>query len=282
MQLTPRDLEIFKLMAKTAILTTAQIQKSTFSGVAATTVLRRLRKLETEKYIQRVDGLPNHEVAWALTLKGSNIIGYANPKRHFHRLSLVHDVKLSDLRLKLEDCGVAHSWIPEHEIRSAMARKHGVRRMQSATVPDGIMGVSHKGVMESVAIELELHHKSQNRYKHIFQSYRWKENILAVWYLVPSKSLGKHLERLWLGVSGRPVPWFLWSEVDDVIQNGERSKIFYFDKTFELENLFKPKKLIVVPAHKDGFGVSTQYEEMSETKINLTPQDQKEKVDQAG
>lgn len=282
MQLTPRDLEIFKLMAKTAILTTAQIQKSAFSGVAVTTVLRRLRKLETEKYIQRVDGLPNHEIAWVLTIKGSNSIGYDNPKRHFHRLSLVHDVNLSELRLKLEDCGIAHSWIPEHEIRSAMARKHGVRRMQSATVPDGIMGVSHKGVMESVAIELELHHKSQNRYKQIFQSYRWKENILAVWYLVPSKSLGKHLEKLWLGVSGRPVPWLLWSQVDDVIQKGEKSKIYFFDNTFELENLFKPKKLIEVPAHKAGLGVSSQDEEICEAKINLTPQDQKEKVIQAG
>lgn len=282
MKLTSRDLEIFKLMAKTAILTTAQIQKSVFSGVAVTTVLRRLRKLEAEKYIQRVEGLPNHEIAWALTLKGSNGISYENPKRHFHRLSLVHDVKLSDLRLKLEDFGIAQSWIPEHEIRSVMARRHGVKRMQSTTVPDGIMGVSHNGVMESVAIELELNHKSQNRYKQIFQSYRWKENILAVWYLVPSKSLGKHLERLWLGVSGRPVLWFLWSEVDDVIQNGERSKIFYFDKTIELENLFKPKKLIEVPAHRPGLGVSSQEEEMSETKINLTPQDQKEKVDQAG
>lgn len=131
MLLTKRDLEIFKIISRCAILTTSQLSKTVFRGVATTTVLRRLRKLEKAKLIERIEGLANYEKAWTLTSKGAEAIGYVNPKRHFHRLSLGHDVKFSELRLLLEDAGIARSWIPEHEIRSAMAKKYGLRRIKS-------------------------------------------------------------------------------------------------------------------------------------------------------
>jgi len=277
MKLTQRDLEIFKLLSTMAILTTAQLQKTVFSGVAVTTVLRRLRKLEKEKYIQRIGGLPSYEVAWALTQKGADTVGYGNPKRNFHRLSLVHDVRLSDLRLTLERYGIARSWIPEHEIRSIMARKHGLRKMKTETVPDGIMSLSYKGVMESVAVELELHYKNQDRYKQIFQSYRWKENNKAVWYFVPSKSLGKHLEKLWMKSGIRSTPWHLWSEMDDVLANGAAATVHYFKDRCEIGKLFDAKS----PAHPDGSGVSNQAVDSAEEKINLTPQDQEESLEVA-
>lgn len=281
MKLTQRDLRIFDLMTTMAILTTAQIGRIVFQGVATTTVLRRLRKLEKEKYVQRIEGLPNYEVAWCLTLKGADAIGYANPKRNFHRLSLVHDVKLTDLRLTLEGHGIARSWIPEHEIRSAMARKHGLRKIKNETVPDGIMSVSHKWMMESVAVELELHYKNQDRYKQIFQSYRWKENIKAVWYFVHSAKLGQHLEKLWLKAGGRATPWLLWSEVDDVLTNGSLATVHYFNDRFEIRKLFDAKTTSELPAHPLGLGVSNLNEESLDEKINLTPLNQKESLIEA-
>ncbi len=267
MRLTNRDLEIFKLISKTAILTTMQIKKTIFTDVATTTALRRLRKLEKEKYIKRIEGLPNHELAWALTLKGADAIGSLNPKRNFHRLSLVHDVKLSDLRLTFERHGIARSWIPEHEIRSAMARKHGLRRMQSQFVPDGIMSVKYQGVMESISLELELHYKNKNRYQDIFQSYIGKNNIKAVWYFVPSESLGKHLEKLWTKHVGNYGPWFFWSLVNDVLENGSEAIIQYFDKEFVIQEIFEPLKL----AHLSGFGVSSflDKETKNETELSI-------------
>lgn len=259
MLLTKRDLDIFKLISKTTILTTAQIHREIFPGVATTTVLRRLRKLERQKFIDRIEGLPNHELAWALAPKGAGAIGCADFKRRFHRLALVHDVKLAGLRLALEGHGIARSWIPEHEIRFAMARKHGVKRMKSQSVPDGIMGVSYKGVMESVAIELELHYKNKDRYRDTFQSYQWKKNIKAVWYLVPSESLGRHMERLWRKYVGQVGPWLLWSLVDDVLANPGIAATHYFDKSFELGCLFEPR----APAHTGGSGVSRESDAIS-------------------
>lgn len=272
MRLTSRDLEIFNLISNMAILTTGQIGKTLFRGVAITTVLRRLRKIEKEKYIQRIEGLPNHELAWALMLKGADSIGYLNPKRNFHRLNLVHDVKIADLRLVLENAKIAQSWIPEHEIRSKMAKKYGVKRMANQSVPDGIMSVSYEGMMESVVIEMELHYKNKDRYFQIFQSYVGKRNIKAVWYFVPSEALGKHLEKLWTKSVGKYGPWFFWSLVDDVLINGGAGKISYFDKTFEIKGIFKP----TTPAHSGGSGVSTLSEEKMKNKIDLNSEIQGE------
>lgn len=270
MLLTKRDLEIFKLIAKTAILTTAQIHREIFPGIATTTVLRRLRKLERGKYIERVEGLPKHELAWALAIKGADAIGCVEFKRRFHRLALVHDVKLAALRLALEGYGIAHSWLPEHEIRSAMARKHGLQRMKSEAVPDGIMGASYKGVMESVAMELELHYKNKDRYRETFQSYQWKENLKAVWYLVPSESLGRHLEKLWLKYVGQMGPWFLWSIIDDVLANPGLAAIHYFDESFELGKLFEPRP----PAHTGAFGVSRESSVISSNPAPLNAENE--------
>lgn len=272
MRLTKRDLDIFKLISKTAILTTLQIKNEVFKGVATTTLLRRLRKLEKAKFIERIEGLPNHELAWALTLKGTDAVGYPNSKRNFHRLSLVHDVKLSDLRLTLEKHGIARSWIPEHEIRSAMARKHGLKRMQSQFVPDGIMSVKYREIMESVVIELELHYKNKNRYRDIFQSYIGKSNVKAVWYFVPSESLGKHLEKLWMKYVGNYGPWLFWSLVDNVIENGGEATIHYFDKAFVIQEIFEPLKL----AHPSGLGMSKFSDEKAKNKIELSNENQDE------
>lgn len=276
MRLTPRDLEIFQLLTKTAILTTAQINRRIFPGIAGTTVLRRLRKLERARYVQRIEGLPKFERAWALQLKGAEAVGYVQPKRHFHRLALAHDVALSGLRLVLEDHGIARSWIPEHEIRSAMARKHGLKRMKAAAVPDGIMGVRYKGVMESAAIELELHYKNKDRYREIFRSYLWKENTKAVWYFVPSPSLGQHLEKLWRKFNGESGPWFLWSKVGDVMLNGGRAAVHYRDQVFQIESLFEAASEGEKPAHPGGLGVSKAEQPSPGEKIHLTPRDMDE------
>lgn len=272
MKLTNRDLDIFKLISKTAILTTAQIERVVFKGVATTTVLRRLRKLEKTKFIERIEGLPNHELAWALTLKGAESVGYINPKRHFHRLNLVHDVKLADLQLVFQEAKISQSWIPEHEVRSTMAKKYGVKRMQNQSVPDGIMSVSYDDMMESVVIEMELHYKNRDRYRQIFQSYIGRGNVKAVWYFVPSESLGRHLEKLWAKSVGKYGPWFFWSLVDDVLQKGGLAEIRHFDKTFVIQNLFEPTS----PAHTVGSGVSNLNEEKTENQNGLTNEIQSE------
>lgn len=276
MRITNRDLEIFKLLTKTAILTTAQLNRYVFQNIAPTTVLRRLRALERSKYIQRIAGLPNYEIAWALNLKGAELVGYARPKRHFHPLALTHDVKLSEITLTLEGLGIARSWIPEHEIRSAMARRHGVKKMKSEIVPDGLMGVSYKDEMQSVVVEVELNSKSQKRYEKIFNSYAWKSNSVAVWYFVPTRQLGEHLAKLWLKSIGQKGRWLLWSEISDVNKNGGKAIAHYFDKGIEIEKLFQAKAKDEKPAHAGALEVSTLEDKILDKHSELTSEDRGE------
>ncbi len=281
MVLTNRDLKLFKLISMTAILSTEQIQNRVFKNIAKVTVLRRLRKLERGKYISKVLGLPSFEAAWHLTLKGAEVIGAENVKRNFHPLNLVHDTKLSGVRFILEDQGVSRSWIPEHEIRSKMARKHGLRRMISQSVPDGIMSIKNKGAMESVAIELELHYKNKDRYKQIFNSYSQKRNIFAVWYLVLTKPHGRHLEKIWKDVTGYyEGPLLLWSEVSEVEKNGARARLYFRDKTYLVEDVFIPETLEV--AQEAGSDLSREMKKNIEVKSDLTERKEKEILAEAG
>lgn len=275
MVLNQRDLELLNLLARSAVLTTKQINDRVFRGIDIRTVLRRLRKLEKEKLVARALGLPNYEVAWHLTLKGADAVGYINPKRNFHVLNLSHDVKLNALRFILEDQGISRSWIPEHEIRSQMARRYGLSAMKNRSVPDGLMGVFREGINESVAIELELNYKNKDRYRNIFRSYAEKKNIKAVWYLVLKKQMGEHLTKLWKQHTHNYGPWFFWSLVDDLEKNGSKATIYCHHESYLIEELFK-KSAALEPAHKNGFEVSKADAELSAETINLTPEDQKE------
>ena len=272
MVLTTRDKNLLSLLSQMGLLTTRQLARKVFGSIAVTTVLRRLRVLEKAGYISRIEGLRNNENGWCLTLKGADAIGFLFPKRRFNRATLDHDVMLTDLRLILEDHGIAHSWIPEHEIRSKMAKRHGIRRMESRTVPDGIIGVEYQGLKHSVAIELELNYKNQRRYKDIFWSYGFKDRLLAVWYLVPTKKFGESLSHLWVKhVSRNSKVWFLWSVAEDVLKNGAKAEIHYFEQSNPIDEIWKKR-----PAQASALGVSSLIDEKSESKKEVSIENEKE------
>ena len=66
MNITNRDIEIFKLIANYGMLSSKQINSICFNSIATTTVLRRLRMLEDKRYIQRLLGLESQDVLWIL------------------------------------------------------------------------------------------------------------------------------------------------------------------------------------------------------------------------
>ncbi len=276
MILTQRDKKLLTQLSRYALMTTKQIQKEVFRGIAITTVLRRLRILENAGYVQRIEGLANAEKAWTVTMKGCEGTTGRIPKRNFNRSTLPHDVRLTDLRLALEGHGLAHSWIAEHEIRSQMARSHGISRMQGRNVPDGLMGIEYEGVKHSIAIELELSFKNQGRYKSIFANYRYKSNLWGVWYLVQTKSLGRHIDQLWRKCYRKTQsPYFMWSLADDVIAKPLNATVYCYDDSFQTGEVWSPK-VSTTPAHEAAQGVSGQNEEKIENQIALTARIEKE------
>lgn len=255
MVLTERDKRLTRTLQCYAILTTRQLATMIFPGIAITTILRRLRALEKGGYIQRIEGLASTERAWGVTERTASTDPGTSAKVHFPRHSLDHDVKLTDLRIRLEGKGIALSWIPEHEIRAKVARAHGLREAKRKVIPDGIACVEVEGVKESVAVELELNFKNSQRYRQIFRDYQTKKNLYAVWYVVGSKGIGRHLEKAYKHCYFSGKPFLFWSVLEDVMRDPIAATIHCAGDTFPVVKIFARKA--PPPAHPPAQGVSS-------------------------
>lgn len=275
MVLTRRDFDLFLKLQSYGLLTTSQISRLVFANINVATVLRRLRKLEKDSYIAKVLRLEGHEIAWSVTVKGAQTVGSSLVKRNFRSDTLGHELKLTDLRLRLEGLGVAQFWTPEHEIRSKVARKHGLRQIKDRVIPDGLMGVNFRGSKESVAIELELNFKNSGRYRKIFRQYREKDSLWAVWYLVQTEGLGKAIEREWFSTPayGNKV-MLLWSLADEVLKDPLNAKVFGRAKIHLVKDLWlqdlpalPPALEVSSPKDTDGLPRLSATVEKSEEKL---------------
>ncbi|MCM2351840.1 MAG: replication-relaxation family protein [Bacteriovoracaceae bacterium] len=202
MKLTPRDLRLLNLLANYGMLSTKQIEKFVFRSIATTTVLRRLRVLERANLLKRITGLESHELLWMLTAEGGRTARITVPKSKWSKNMLEHDHKLVGLRIALEVSGISHSWTPEHEIRSFIFKKHGLKGMKNRIVPDAFMGIEVNGFKHSVAIELELTLKNKTKIRKTLSRYMEKGKFHALWYVAPKKSILDSVWRQWLALGG--------------------------------------------------------------------------------
>jgi DNA-binding HxlR family transcriptional regulator len=266
MVITKRDLILLKKLHQYGMLSTNHVNKYVFNDIAQTTVLRRLRGLEREKLITKIVGLESMERLWALTEKGAELVSLKLLKRHFAKGLLEHDYQLLALRLKLEGNGIAHSWIPEHELRSKVFQKYGMKNARHQLIPDGLMGVDVAGKKESVAIELELTMKNERRYYHLFKRYFGVSSTYAVWYVVKTMGQVRQLLKLWnqLSHNSRGIRLYV-SLLDQVMKDPLKATIYCADKNKIIENIFSAK-----PAHPPALGVSTQDDKKIELKNELT------------
>lgn len=258
MILTDRDKKLLLDLTSYALLTTKVIQDRYFQNVAITTVLRRLRRLEDDGYIQRIHGLENAQLAWGLAKLGAEEYQDKISKIHFSRSTLDHDLKLMALRLKLEDHGVSKSWRPEHEIRALVAKKNNQKGLSDRIIPDALMGVENNEFKESVAIELELSPKNQSRYRNIFGEYQQKSSLWGLWYVVGNMSIGRQLEKAAKDADfyGRK-PFFLWSNLNEVLLDPANAVLKMRDRKYLLKELWE-----INPAHTPAQDMSRENEKI--------------------
>jgi DNA-binding HxlR family transcriptional regulator len=275
MVITKRDLLLFRTLASYGMLSTKQVASNVFHSIATTTVLRRLRTLEASNYLRRITGLESQEVLWVLMEKGAEIAGVQLSKRHWSKNMLNHDHKLLSLRLKLEKCGVAKSWIPEHEIRSLIFKKYGLKDAKQKLIPDGLMGVEAKGNKTSVAIELELTLKNQGRIKEIVKRYQEKKDLSAVWYIAESKTILNSLFREWINHQGPNKSIKLHGSLfEDVIKNPAEALIYGEGNSLKVKDVWCAR-----PAHSSAQGVSTLYSLSMEQKTRTTQENHLNKIE---
>jgi hypothetical protein len=188
MVLQARDKNIISALARYGVLSTAQISTMFFSGINHTTVMRRLRKLESEELLLRRSGLKNSMFGWCLTVKAARRFGLEEPCRYSNQNTLAHEVALSDLRLSLERIGLGQDWISETELRRQFRFERGMTADSSRLIPDGLF-VAKSKTSGVVAVELELTPKGHARYRKTFIEYAHRNSIKWVWYVVKSSAI---------------------------------------------------------------------------------------------
>lgn len=260
MKIQLRDKKLMALVYRYGVLTTAQLRKLCFPGVAHTTVLRRLRLLEEARLIHRMNGLEDGLLCWILTDSGAKQVGLDCFAEYRNRNILKHTVTLADLRLHFEKEGLAHDWVSEIELkRQAFDARR--RSSDDRVIPDGIFTANVLGKPGVVAVELELNPKTRSRYSEIFRHYSYRKNITVTWYIVPSQALGESLLRLWQPVFKFPQsPKLMFSVLDDLLNDVGSAKIRSAENSFIISEIFQLK----VPsecAHGDAQGQSGQNRE---------------------
>ena len=168
MKLQPRDLAILANVLKFGILSSEQISGLHFKGAHFTVVLRRLRILEKEKLLNRIDSLPKAQSAWSLSVAGARILKVDPPARFTNRNTTLHDVTVSQVRMSLEAVGLGQEFSSEQELRRRLPAQTGLAE-KALQIPDGIFVAEDYVASEPkvVALEIELNAKNHQRYRRI-------------------------------------------------------------------------------------------------------------------
>lgn len=198
-RLSARDKKLFELLARYEVMSSKQIHELVFADVIETNFFRRLRGLEKAKMIKRLGPMLDHSYAWILAHEGKRLMGFAERELIKTRLTLEHDVALTQVRLALDSIGVGKKLVPETELRRrARSQRIGYReKNKPIVVPDGLFPVLMMERAEVFALEVELTFKSKQRYFELFKRYQKMDGIYAVWYLVPNQSMGDRLLHQW-------------------------------------------------------------------------------------
>ncbi len=279
MILQDRDKNILTALAKYGVLSTKQIAVLFFRGINHTTVMKRLRMLESENMILRSSGLPNAMSAWSLSINGSRLIGTDEPSRYVNRNTLLHEVSISELRISLETIGLGNDWTSEAELKKQISFDYRAHDRTARNIPDGLF-VAKSNVIGVVAVELEFHAKNHQRYKKILSQYAEKDSIKWLWYVVKSQAIGDTVMGQWLKIQRYSYsPMLMISLLEDVLSIPRDANLYFYDgKKYRLENYFcLPKRLTasVLSGAQTAQGVSKLNQNpLSSLEVKISNEDQ--------
>lgn len=246
MKITKRDLHLLQTLHNFSLLSTSQINTLVFPQIDYRTVLRRLRKLEAAKLIQRTKEYRGGMSVWHLTGTGARRIGAIAQIRTINKNVMHHDLMVSDLRIWLAPLKMVATWKSAHQIK----HERGIQVHQLSktldTIPDWLCSINSWTGQRNVAMEVELSYKGPERMENIFYAYLRKKRLHHLWYFVPTKTFGLKLAEIVKGlVTGEELDqrWFLWSIISEAVEDPCAIKLHTIKGELDLRELF------VVPAH---------------------------------
>lgn len=227
MVLTQRDKKVFEELEHYGALNTSLIKQMQFQNCSKQALLRRLGILKKANFVNSISiGL---ELVWLLTNQGARVLGKEKSRKiRINKNTLEHDALLSKLVFGLKKHNIGSCWQLEHNLRYKILSQQSFRSGEKILLPDALFTANIRDQNEAIALELELNQKSKIRYVEIFKKYKNKSKVFLVWYVVKDERFGLYLQRLWLGTStyeDRP-PRFLFSILEDILNNTERSEMY--------------------------------------------------------
>lgn len=254
MVLTARDRELLIQLNNYELLSTVMIESLIFKGIRKTTTLRRLRILEKEKLIKRTQNTTSQIYLWSITDQGAQAIGYESNKNSWNKNTLDHDLKLIEVRMKLENIGLVKSWTTEQKIKSIVYKNNSRLEAKKKLIPDGVFITSLENQNKSVAIELELTLKDKKRIKEVIKNYLAKNDLSFVWYISPQKNILKSIFTEWKTMARESSGVRLIASLyEEVILNPLESHIYTLEGVFKFNDFWR-----LSPAHSYAHTVSTQ------------------------
>ncbi len=237
MVLTARDRELLMQLNSYELLSTVMIESLIFKGIRKTTTLRRLRILEKEKLIKRTQNTTSQIYLWSITDQGAQAIGYESNKNSWNKNTLDHDLKLIEVRMKLENIGLVKSWTTEQKIKSIVYKNNSRLEAKKKLIPDGVFITSLENQNKSVAIELELTLKDKKRIKEVIKNYLAKNDLSFVWYISPQKNILKSIFTEWKTMARESSGVRLIASLyEEVILNPLESHIYTLEGVFKFND----------------------------------------------
>lgn len=175
-QLTDRDMRLFKVIWEQKFLTRTQVIEHIFEGYKSYAEIR-IRKLKKFGFLNAVKPFTQEPESYLLgeqgveVLKGEGVrMGPLAPPIEIAYYD--HDKKVSEVRLIFEKLGFCQNWQSERWLK-----KMGLGGGRK--VPDGYFTQNGKGI----AVEVELHPKKTKTYNKIFWIYEDNPRIHHVFYI---------------------------------------------------------------------------------------------------
>ncbi len=174
-RISERDKRLLDLLARYEIIGSRQIRELLFNGIPETNFFRRMRELEKAKMIRRIGPMTDHCYAWLLGPKAKERMGLGERDLFKTRLTLEHDVTLTQVRMALGAIGVGKKFVAESELRKrARLQQTGyLEKKKQVVVPDGLFPVLIKERAEVFALEVELNFKNRLRYQELLKISKW-------------------------------------------------------------------------------------------------------------
>lgn len=238
MKLQPRDLDLLRNLARYELQSSRELGDQIFAKIAQTTVLRRLRKLEAEHFIQRQSQRWEGEELWSLGAQGVKRIGEVSLPPIQGPLQLHRVRRLSQVRKALEALGLGENWSSAREIRASSGR--------TSFLPDALFMAEKKGQPISVALLLTGEELSFRALRARLRHFAQMDSLTYLWSLSEPGRASDAVKAAW-GTIYRPPrgPGLLISDLDSLLQDPIKHGVSWEAKSdpcrlFELFDLKAP------------------------------------------